>query len=257
MRRPALISLSRAASVLCGALACLSTLFGSNALAQSGATLEGVGTVTHLSGTLTVRRSDGGTRFLSVKSGITEGDTLVTAQSTYARLRFSDGSEIVLRPDSQIKVDQFKFNDSAPAGDNMLMSLLKGGMRSVTGLLGKRSRDRVAFVTPNATIGIRGTHFGALLCQGDCASIATPAGGPPPNGLHLDVLDGSIAVRNNAGQQILNAGQFGFVRNTATPPAVVPSQQGILVTMPVAISRNTGAGATVGKARQDNECAIP
>ena len=243
---------------LLGAFACAAALFGTRVLGQtSGATHEGVGQVTHLSGTLTVRRADGATRFLSVKSGIVEGDTLVTAQSTYARLKFADGSEIVLRPDSQMKVDQFKYENTKPEADNMLVSLLKGGMRSVTGLLGKRSRDKVAFATPNATIGIRGTHFGALLCQSDCAAIPTPAGGPPPNGLHLDVLDGSVAVRNNAGQQILNAGQFGYVRDTSTPPAVVPAQQGIIVTMPVAISRNAGAGATVGKGRNDNECAIP
>lgn len=236
------------------------TLFAELALAQAqtaGAAPEGVGQVTHLSGTLTVRRADGATRFLSVKSGIGEGDTLVTAQSTYARVKFADGAEIVLRPESQMKIEEFKYSSTKPEADNMLVSLVKGGMRSVTGLLGRRSRDRVAFNTPSATIGIRGTHFGALLCQNDCASIPTPRGGPPPNGLHLDVLDGSVAVRNSAGQQVLNAGQFGYVRDTSTPPAVVPTQQGILVTMPVAISRNAGSGATLGKGKADNECAIP
>jgi ferric-dicitrate binding protein FerR (iron transport regulator) len=225
--------------------------------AQPSTPPNSVGTVTHLSGTLTVRRADGGMRFLSVKSALTEGDTLQTVQGTYARLRFDDGAEVVLRPDSQMKVEQFKFTQDNPDADNMFLSLLKGGMRSVTGLLGKRNQDRMKVNAPTATIGIRGTHFGLLLCQGDCASIQTPAGGPPPNGLHVDVVDGSVSVSNAAGQQVLNAGQFGYVRDTSTPPAAVPTQQGIQVTMPLAISRNAGSGATLGKDRQDNECAVP
>ena len=224
------------------------------ALAQQPAN---VGSITHLSGTLTVRRADGSQRFLSVKSAIAEGDTLQTVQGTYARLRFDDGAEVVLRPDSQMKVEEFKYDEAKPEADNMFFSLLKGGMRSVTGLLGRRNRDRVMVAAPSATIGIRGTHFGMLLCQSDCGAIQMPGGGAPPNGLHVDVVDGSVSITNNAGQQIVNAGQFGYVRDVATPPAAVPPQQGIQVTMPLAISRNAGTGGTLGKARQDNECAVP
>ena len=214
-----------------------------------------VASVTHLSGTLTVRRSDGTQRFLSVKSAVAEGDTLSTAVGTYARMKFSDGSEVVLRPESQLKVDAFKYEEAKPEADNSIISLLKGGLRSVTGLLGKRNRDKVSYNTPTATVGIRGTHFGALFCQNDCGNIPTPAGSAPPNGLHVDVLDGSVTVSNAAGAQTINAGQFGYVRDVATPPVQVPAQQGIQVTMPLAISRNSATGATVGKAQSD-ECSV-
>jgi len=215
-----------------------------------------VATVTHLSGTLTVRRADGGTRFLSVKSGINEGDTLVTSQGTYARMKFNDGAETVLRPESQMKVENYKYEDTRPEGDNVVLSLLKGGMRSVTGLIGRRNREKVLVSAPNATVGIRGTHFGMLVCQNDCGGIPTPRGGPPPNGTHIDVLDGAVTVRNSAGQQVLNAGQFGYVRDNVTPPVQVPPAQGIQVTMPMAISRNAGSGGTVGKGQQ-TECVVP
>jgi len=62
-------------------------------------------------------------------------------------------------------------------------------------------------------------------------------------------------VRNNAGSQTLNAGQFGYVANATTAPVQVPAQQGIQVTMPIAISRNAGGGA-VGKSQQ-TECVVP
>lgn len=215
-----------------------------------------VGNVTHLSGTLTARRVDGSARFLSVKSAINEGDTLSTAPGTYARVKFGDGAEVVLRPESQMKVENFKYEASKPEDDNMLFSLIKGGMRSVTGFLGRRNKDKVRIVAPNATIGIRGTHFGMLLCQNDCVNIPAGAGGPPPNGLHVDVVDGAISVSNGAGQQVVAAGQFGYVRDSRTPPSVVPPQQGIQVTMPLAVSRNAGTGRTLGRG-QDAECVVP
>lgn len=248
---------NRSAKLLrASALAALLALAQAASAQSPAPAAPGVGTVTHLSGTLTVRRADGGTRLLSVKSLLVEGDTLQTAQDTYARLKFADGGEMVMRPESQMKVNSYQFDENKPEADNILVSLLKGGVRTVTGLIGRRNKEKVAFTAPNATIGIRGTHFGALLCQNDCARIPTPSGAPPPNGLHVDVLDGAVTVSNGAGQQVLNAGQFGFVRDASTPPVVVPPSQGIQVTMPLAISRNAGTGTAIGKHDQ-NECAVP
>lgn len=221
---------------------------------QGGAGAAGAGTVTHLSGVLAVRRDDGATRFLSTNSAVGEGDVLSTARDTYARVKFRDGGEVVLRPGSQLKVDAYSFDEQVSANDNVLLSLLKGGMRSVTGILGRRSSEKVKLRTASATIGIRGTHFGMLLCQNDCAGIATASGQALPNGLHVDVADGAIAIRNPAGEQVLSAGQFGYVRDSATPPVLVPPQQGIQVTMPPSISSNSAGGRSVGRERSDAEC---
>jgi hypothetical protein len=216
----------------------------------------GVGSVTHLSGVLSVKRPDGTTRFLSAKSNVGEGDTLSTEQGSYARVKFVDGAEVVLRPGSQLKVEAYKFDERKPEQDSAILSMLKGGLRSVSGLLGKRSQDKVAINSATATIGIRGTHFGMLLCQGDCGAIPTISGQPPANGLHVDVADGAVVIRNPAGQQLLNAGQFGYVRDARTPPVMVPPQQGIQVTMPPSISKNDGGGRSLGKDRKEDECTI-
>lgn len=213
------------------------------------------GQVTHLSGTLSVKRLDGTTKLLSVKSEVLPGDLLTTEVDTYARVKFHDGGEVVLRPESQLHVEAYSFNDAKPQDDNIAMRMLKGGLRAVTGLIGKRNRDKVNVSTITATIGIRGTHFGALLCQNDCASIPTATGQPPANGLHLDVADGAIIVRNAGGVREINAGQFGYVANNQTPPQVVPPQQGIQVTMPSTISQNNTRGHGIGKAKE-GECSL-
>lgn len=214
-----------------------------------------VGQVTHLSGTLIAKRADGSTKILSVKSEIQEGDTLNTEQETYARIKFADNGEVVLRPNSQLKVAAYSFNQAKPESDSVLLNMVKGGMRAVTGLVGKRNKEAVNIGAVTATIGIRGTHFGALICQNDCAGVPTVSGAPPANGLHLDVADGAIVVKNAAGQQVINTGQFGYVQSQNTAPSIVPASQGIQVTMPTNISQNSATGRGVGKAKE-NECAV-
>ncbi|OIQ96246.1 hypothetical protein GALL_217630 [mine drainage metagenome] len=104
------------------------------------------------------------------------------------------------------------------ANDDMLISLIKGGSRSVTGLLGKRNPAKEKMNTLTATIGIRGTHFGLPMYQNDCGNIPRISGKPPENGLPIDVAAGAIQMSNQAGQQIISAGPFGFVGSIATPP---------------------------------------
>lgn len=218
---------------------------------------QGAGVVTHLSGTLTARKADGTAKLLSVKSEVATGDMLTTLEDTYARVKFEDGGEVVLRPNSQLVVTDYRFNQSEPDNDNAVLSLLKGGMRAVTGLLGKRNPHRVGVTTATATIGIRGTHFGLLMCQGDCLDIPTTAGKPPEDGLHIDVADGAIQVSNAAGSSVIAAGQFGFVARRDTAPVIVPPSQGIQVTMPESIARNNDGDAGVGKHREAAECTVP
>ena len=234
----------------------LAALFGLAALMGSTAVLAApVGQVTHLSGLLTATRADGTSKLLAVKSEILEGDTLTTEAETYARVKFTDGGEVVLRPASQLKIEAYSYNVAKPEADNVVMSMFKGGLRAVTGLLGKRNKEKVSFTTHTATIGIRGTHFGALLCQGDCGNVPTATGAPPPNGLHVDVAVGAVVVSNPAGQQQINAGQFGYVAGPTAAPQIVPPQQGIQVTMPSNIAQDKAGGRGVGKSG-DAECKM-
>lgn len=213
------------------------------------------GKVTHLSGTLVAKRADGSTKLISVKSEVQEGDTLSTEQDTYARIKFADGGEVVMRPNSQLKIASYSFRQAKPESDSFILNMLRGGLRSVTGLIGKRSRESVSITTVTATIGIRGTHFGALMCQNDCGGIPTVTGKPPENGLHLDVADGAIIVKNQAGEKVISAGQFGFVSGVNAPPVIVPPQQGVPVTMPSSIAKNRSTGRGLGKTKE-NECAV-
>jgi len=213
------------------------------------------GQITNLSGAVIARGPDGAARILSIRSEVVEGDVLVTADNSYARVKFTDGGEVVMRPGTQIKIEAYRFEDSNPDRDGFVLSLLKGGMRSVTGLLGRRNPGRASYNTPTATIGIRGTHFGALVCNNDCAGVPSPSGNPPANGLHVDVADGRIVVTTPAGALEFSVGQFGYVASPAVAPVSVPAGQGIRATLPqqTIVARLGGAG--LGKAGEQ-ECVI-
>jgi hypothetical protein len=237
--------------VISAALAAVAISLAWSSVAQAAT----AGQVTHLSGTLSAKTVDGKSKLLGVKSDIAEGDTLTTETDSYARVKFADGGEVVLRPGTQLKIESYAYNAAKPESDNIVMNMFKGGLRAVTGLIGKRNKEKVKFATETATIGIRGTNFGALLCQNDCGGVPTTGGTPPPNGLHVDVTNGAITVSNPAGSIQINAGQFGFVPNPNTPPAIVPPQQGIQVTMPNSIAQNKGSGKGVGKSGE-SECKM-
>jgi hypothetical protein len=215
-----------------------------------------VGTVTHLSGVLTSKKEDGSSRVLAVKSVVNEGDVLITEADTYARIKFVDGGEIVLRPGSEFKIDRYAYSEANAQSDNIVMSLFKGGLRAVTGLIGKRNKERVSFQTPTATIGIRGTHFGLLLCNaGSCINVPTTSGRSPADGLHVDVANGAVLLGNPAGQLLLNAGQFGFVGGPNVSPVIVTPEDAHPVTIPNAIRRNRGGGRDIG-GEGDTSCGV-
>lgn len=218
---------------------------GSVAYAQT------VGTVTHLSGVLTVKHADGSTALLAISSSILQGDTLITEANTYARVKFIDNGEMVARPSSQIVVKRYVYDADKPANDKVEISLEKGGLRSVTGLIGKRNHDAVSFDTPMASVGVRGTNFGALMCQNDCGSVPTPTGAAMQNGLYVDVSQGAVIVANGGGQQIFQVGQFGYVSSPTTPPIVVPPSMGVPVTMPLSISKNAPTNSSAGNGGVD------
>jgi len=221
--------------------------------AQADGDQRRVAQVTHLSGALVAKHADGSVKYLSVAADVNEGDLLATQEGAYARLKFADGAEVVLRPSSRLSVVSYRFAENAPDRDSVELRLLKGGMRAVTGTIARRSGDRVKVVVSGTTIGMRNAHFGTLLCRGDCGAIRMPGNVPPKDGMHLDVAAGEVTVRNAAGPQSVKAGQFAYAPPDAgAPPAIVPPGQGIQVTMPLAIARN--AAPVAGGATSEQGC---
>ncbi|MDP4029118.1 MAG: FecR domain-containing protein, partial [Gallionella sp.] len=187
------------------------------------------GTITHLSGKISVQKADGTILPAAVGTKVGESDTMITGTNAYARLEMTDGGEIVLRPNSRLKVESYRFNADKPAEDKFSFSMLKGGLRTVTGLIGKRGdKDAYEGKTATATVGIRGTQYDMRLCQGDCGALA--------DGTYFAVRFGAVRTGNAQGSMDVAAGQVVLVQQ-AKPPVLLPRDPGIGFTPPAVIPK--------------------
>jgi hypothetical protein len=254
-----------AIDALARALVCGTLLLATGA-AWAG---QAVGVVAHVSGPLMDRKADGTVKVLAAQSEVENGDTLVTEKNTYAQIRFIDHGEITLRPGTTFKIENYAYDADKPDGDSAAFSLLKGGLRSITGLLGKRNKEKFSLKTPTATIGIRGTTFIAQWV-GDASGVpsvpsSVPSSAPSPAvpplapGLHVAVQEGMIVVTNAGGAQNFPAGQFGFVPSVHQPPIIVPQNPGLKFAPPPSFAASTGGPvASQGPAAQQGgtDCIV-
>lgn len=180
---------------------------------------EPAGRVLILQGTAVAVR---GAQELPLARGTTieSGDLLKVAEGSSLQVRFTDESVVALRANTQYKIDDYKFSDKGES-DKSVFSLLKGGMRTITGLIGKRNPENYQMRSTTATIGIRGTHFTAVNCASDCTN---SDGSKVEDGLYGGVTDGRIVVRNSAGETEFARDQyFQVTSNNALPiPLLAP-----------------------------------
>ncbi|MGH8372830.1 MAG: FecR family protein [Gammaproteobacteria bacterium] len=205
---------------------CVICMLGSASLYADNATP--VGTITLVTGHATAAAPSGQIRDLFHGGKVYAGETLITANSSYMNVEFSDGGRVLLRPESRFVIERYQYNTAAanaPATNNAqtehesaFFRLLKGGFRAVSGLIGHVRRQDYAVQTPVATIGIRGTDYEVRYCAGDCGDIQ-PA---PHDGLYTGVESGGIVVTNQSGQILLSQGQYSLVPAGGGTPVPLP-----------------------------------
>jgi hypothetical protein len=125
-------------------------------------------------------------RTLQRRSVIYEHDSITTNKDGSGELSFVDNGVMSLNPDSEFRVDAYKYKKDAPAEDKSVMTLVKGGFRTITGTIPKDNPDAYKITTPVATIGVRGTQYATVLS--------------PTKGLLLKIEKGVIDVTNGAGK---------------------------------------------------------
>lgn len=110
---------------------------------------------------------------------ISDRDALMTGPDGHVHLRMIDKAFIALRPNSQLKLEEYRFTPKQPANDRARLLLKNGSMRSVSGKLAKRNKARYRLNTPVAAIGVRGTDYTVITT----AQLS-----------EVDVLQGGIAM---------------------------------------------------------------
>ena len=122
--------------------------------------LAAAGRVQFATGDVQMRR-DAGLAALASGASLETGDTVLTGATGRAQLRFTDGGLVSLYPDSEFTVTRY-VDSGDPAQDSFAVSFLRGSMRAITGLIGKRNPANYKLTTPTAVVGIRGSAYRAF-----------------------------------------------------------------------------------------------
>jgi hypothetical protein len=161
--------------------------------------------VVRLQGTVRAQVGSGPEQTLRPGDTVGQGTTISTAQNSNVVLRFDDGQMVALKSLSRFTIESYRYDAKDPSAGQMIMSLLSGGMRAITGLVANSNRSAFALKTPVATIGIRGTDLLAALSQG----------------LYTQTKVGSISVATTKGTEVYGATQYSFTASPAVLPAPV------------------------------------
>lgn len=196
------------------------------------------GKVLFVSGEVQVER--GGSQALRQGDALQAGDVVVTGTKSRAQLLMADGAKIALRAGSRFRIDALTLpaavgspgQPTAVARDgSSIATLLKGGFRTATGSIGKTDPGSYEVRTPVGVLGIRGTDYAAVFCQGDCTDApGVRTGESIRDGLYLGVTLGRIAFRIAGGPEILvEAGQFVLIPLASPAPEPLPGPPAFLL----------------------------
>jgi hypothetical protein len=103
---------------------------------------------------------------------IRSGDRLVTRADGRVAVRLADGSVIALHPNTEFPVDDERFHADERRG---VFSLLRGALRSVSGLVGRRAREQARQQPSGGTsIGRRVAEPPVVAAEPPCETGACP-----------------------------------------------------------------------------------
>ncbi|MFZ3119414.1 MAG: FecR domain-containing protein [Variovorax sp.] len=141
-------------------LLCALALASGGAFAQTTTTPPELqaGTIKSVRGDVQLLSASGTQRPAAPGDVLMPIDRVLTGADAAASIVLRDGTTMVVGPSSRLDVKEFHFDTTTQDG-GLLVSLLRGSMRMVTGLIGKKQPDAVRVETQTATIGIRGTDF--------------------------------------------------------------------------------------------------
>lgn len=102
--------------------------------------------------------SAGAERAAAAGDAVRAGERVVTGAEAAAGLTLADGTLLAVGPRSSLNLQQFGYDPTTRDG-SIVLELVEGSMRMVSGLIAKASARAVQVFTPTAVVGIRGTDF--------------------------------------------------------------------------------------------------
>jgi hypothetical protein len=174
---------------------------------------------------------DDGIARVAVRNGaLRQGESIVTGPNSLAQLHMTDGGAVSVRADTQLKLDAYRYSGSDDRNGSFFVSILKGGFRTITGLIARHNRNNYRVSTTSATMGVRGTDFEVVHVLQPVADAAA--------GTYNRVYEGITSVQNRAGALVLvNREQTAFVALPSNLPPVLVAPPASIFGKPTPVPR--------------------
>lgn len=179
----------------------------------------------------------GSERQLKRGKPIFEGDTVSTGNGAMLQMNMLDNGLISLAENSVFSVESYR-NDSERGEESVLLNMVEGGFRAVTGGIGQQNPSAVKVRTTVASIGIRGTGYEVFEFNGS---------------LYVSMLSGTVDLSNRAGRLVIGEnGEFNFARIDSDNTLPVG-----LYSLPADVAANNPFFASVDVQSQTNPYRVP
>ena len=137
------------------------------------------------------------------------GASVTTGAGSQVILRFDDGQQVILNQNTEFRITDFQFSAGSPREDRSVFDLVKGALRVVSGVIGRRTQEAFQLRTPQMTIGVRGTDF--------MVAVVNPG--------YVTVLQGSVSLTNAGGTAVFGQGATAMALSSATIPTAITAAQ--------------------------------
>ncbi len=182
-----------------------------------------VATITKTSGPILVERA-GQTLTLQQGDALHATDSIHTQNASIECL-FTDGSKVLLGPQSILTVQEFIFSSE---GSSCVLNLTAGTMRSITGEIIEQNPDTFKLITPKTTVNVCGTDFGIQI-NADASESYVIFSIDQGHNLVVAMHEGDTLSLTGAGQgALISAGELPAIQSHVFTPEEIYDFLGVL-----------------------------
>lgn len=179
---------------------------GQRGVAANEATTQRLGYVMRIRGEVTAQAMRAGSaRTLQEGSLVYVGEKIHAAENAEAVIKTDDEGYVAVRPNTEFVANRFIAQGRKT--DSMTLQLITGSLRIITGWIGKLNPSEHKIVTPNATIGVRGTDHEPYVLPADLETSTKFKAGT-----YDKVNRGKTALGEGDQSLEIETGRVGFAR---------------------------------------------
>ncbi|OUS37595.1 hypothetical protein A9R00_10990 [Oleispira antarctica] len=160
---------------------------------------------------------NGESRKLKRRDSIFSHEIIKTGSASRIQIRFIDNALLALKENSELNIKAYVYNEANEKDNQVLMELVTGGFRTLTGKIGKGNKEAYKVDTPVASIGIRGTLYDVQI------AVDKIYAGVWKGGIALNTEQGDFDLGMNANFDFAEISSSGDFTGLLVPPEALTS----------------------------------